>query len=386
MPHAHRTVAVERLFDGQPIISPIGDGWESGVAFNASAILVKSDHKEVYDALIGPGGKEKYPDGIVAIHYRARPKEDPGYLHTRSYVGLAVYTPTLELIRRYEEPVLSPSADEDDFDHLGCEDPRITWLDGWFWMAYCGVRKITATDPDKTWLATCCIARSRDLLNWERIGAVTGYGDAFAAHHTDPEDPDGRVGNKDGVLMPHRIDNKVYMLHRPMRGENHEFFTALAVADRPEGPYTDLGFLNGPAIMRPEYVSSWTGAGGVPIDLGNERYLSIAHTGNYLANYKREYVLDAHLYDFNKLDPLKPSCVLTARMDSFMGPETDFEVNGPFPDSVANVVFACGNYVHEGWVYIIYGGGDSFTLAARVKLDELVGELEKRENEGSTQC
>ncbi|CAN5388893.1 glycoside hydrolase family 130 protein [soil metagenome] len=381
MPFPHRTIAVERLFDGQPILSPLGTGWESGVTFNASAILVTPNHETAYAALLGEGGAEKHPNGIVAIHYRARPKEDPGFQHTRSFIGLAVYTPELELIRRYPEPVLSPSEDEDDFDYLGCEDPRVTYLDGWYWMVYCGVRKITADDPDKTWLATACIAKSRDLLTWDRIGAIIGYGDAFAADATEPEDPDGRVGNKDGVLMPDRIGGKVYLLHRPMRGDNHEFRTALALSDRPEGPYLDLGFVNGALIMSDQYVSSWTGAGGVPIPLGDERYLSIAHTGNYLENYKREYVLDAHLYDFKHLNPLKPSCILRARMDSFMGPETDFEVHGPFPDSVANVVFACGNYLYNGWVYIVYGGGDSFTLAARVRLEDLVKELEKREKE-----
>lgn len=381
MPFAHRTVAVERLFDGQPLISPQGDDWESGVAFNASAILVTPDHQEAYAALLGEGGAEKHPNGIVAIHYRARPKTDPGFQHTRSYVGLAVYTPELELIHRYPDPVVSPSPDKDDFDHLGVEDPRVTYLDGWYWMVYCGVRKIEADDPDKTWLATTCIAKSKDLLHWESIGAMVGYGDAFAAHPTEREDPDGRVGNKDGVIMPDRLDGKVLLLHRPMRGENHEFFTALAISDHPEGPYTDLGFVNGPKIMSDQYVSSWVGAGGVPIPVGDQRYLSIAHTGNYLENYKREYVLDAHLYDFKDFNPLKPSCILRARMDSFMGPETDFEVKGPFPDSVANVVFACGNYLYDGWVYIVYGGGDSFTLAARVRLDALVEELERRKNQ-----
>jgi predicted GH43/DUF377 family glycosyl hydrolase len=62
-----------------------------------------------------------------------------------------------------------------------------------------------------------------------------------------------------------------------------------------------------------------------------------------------------------------------------MGPETDFEVKGPFHDSVANVVFACGAYEYDGWLYIVYGGGDSYILAARVSFSELVGELEARE-------
>ena len=62
-----------------------------------------------------------------------------------------------------------------------------------------------------------------------------------------------------------------------------------------------------------------------------------------------------------------------------MRPETDFEVKSPFHDSVANVVFACGAYVHDGWIYMVYGGGDTYILAARVRYDELLGALESRE-------
>ena len=71
---------------------------------------------------------------------------------------------------------------------------------------------------------------------------------------------------------------------------------------------------------------------------------------------------------------------MVARMDDIMRPETDFEVHGPFPDSVANVVFACGSYVYDGWLYLVYGGGDSYILAARLRFDTLVNELEALAN------
>ena len=33
------------------------------------------------------------PNGVVAIHYRARPETDPGVPFVRSFIGLALFTP-----------------------------------------------------------------------------------------------------------------------------------------------------------------------------------------------------------------------------------------------------------------------------------------------------
>lgn len=227
-----------------------------------------------------------------------------------------------------------------------------------------------ARDPQQRWRGSVCFAKSSDLVNWEKVGAAEGTGPAFGVLGATAE-----ASNKDGVLFPDRIDGKVVLLHRPMVGLNHTWTTSLAVADAPEGPYDDLGPVHG-AKFSPEFLSSWVGAGAVPIKIGEGRYVSIEHTGNYLENSKRKYVLDAFLYDFNGWDSECPESIVAARIDDIMRPETDFEVNGPYPDSVANVVFACGAYVHDGWLYIVYGGGDSYILAARTRFDDLVTALE----------
>jgi predicted GH43/DUF377 family glycosyl hydrolase len=352
--------SIERLFDGKPVIAPTGDGWESGVTFNSAAILLTPtpENLPAIQTLLGP---DESPREIVALHYRARPKEDPGFMHTRSYVGLSVHEPDLTPIRRFEFPVIEPGG-EGEADVLGVEDPRVTYLDGAWWSVFCGVQPL-----GREWLGSVCVARSHDLVRWTKIGAVEGL--------TGPED--AAYSNKDGVLFPDRVDGKVMMLHRPMVGDIDTWKTAIASADGPEGPYTNLGPVHGPH-RTPEYLKSWTGAGAVPIKIGEGRYVSIEHTGNYMAGERRKYVLDAFLYDFNGWDPARPETLVAARLDDFMRPETDFEVNGPFPDSVGNVVFACGAYVHDGWLYLVYGGGDSFILAARLRFDELVGALEAR--------
>jgi predicted GH43/DUF377 family glycosyl hydrolase len=337
------------------------------VTFNSSAILLTATEENipVIRQLLGPDTPVR---DIVVLHYRARPKEDPSFPFTRSYVGLSIHEPDLTPIRRFESPVLSPESDFPDV--RGAEDPRVTRLDGEWWMVYCGVAPFEDPDPLKSWLANVCIAKSNDLVNWTKLGAVPG---------TSGRGP-VPVSNKDGVLFPDRIEGKVVMMHRPMHGDIDTWETAIAIADRPEGPYTDLGSVHGPDRSK-GYFKSWTGAGATPIKIGEGRYLSIEHTGNFVAGLQRKYVLDAFLYDFNDWDPTQPETLVRARIDEFMGPETDFEVKGPFAESVANVVFACGAYVYDGWLYLVYGGGDSFILGARVRYDELVDELLRREAE-----
>ncbi|RYG56549.1 MAG: hypothetical protein EON56_03940, partial [Alphaproteobacteria bacterium] len=95
MPNDQR---IERLFDGKPLISPLGESWESGVTFNTAAVHLEltPENRSTIQALLGP---DETPREIVALHYRARPARDPGFFHTRSFVGLSVHEPDLTPIR-----------------------------------------------------------------------------------------------------------------------------------------------------------------------------------------------------------------------------------------------------------------------------------------------
>ena len=369
-----QSIKIERLFGGQPLISPTELWWESGVTFNTATEFLEPcpSNLPALKALLGDDTFDNYPDGIVVLHYRARPKQDDGYPWTRSFVGMSVHDPDLNPIKRFVTPILEPGNLSHNADIQGVEDPRVTRFEGKWWMVYCGVSLTDDPRPEYAWIGTVCIARSEDLVNWVKCGPVTGDNSVFAT-----ESQLANVSNKDGVLLPDRIDGKVMLLHRPMKGEMGTWGTCIASADKPEGPYTDLGAVHG-AVQLEGAVTSWTGAGSVPIKVSDGVYVSIEHTGNYLPNKKRRYVLDAFLYDFNQWDPSRPETLVAARIDDFMRPETDFEVHGPFPDSVANVVFACGSYLHKGWLYITYGGGDSYILAARLPFAELLQALGQR--------
>jgi predicted GH43/DUF377 family glycosyl hydrolase len=85
--------------------------------------------------------------------------------------------------------------------------------------------------------------------------------------------------------------------------------------------------------------------------------------------------MGACVFNFNDFDPADPASLVESRLDHFMIPETKCEIEGPFPDSVGNVLFSCGAFERNGEIVILYGGGDTYVMAARVRKSELLNSL-----------
>ena len=71
------------------------------------------------------------------------------------------------------------------------------------------------------------------------------------------------------------------------------------------------------------------------------------------------------------------------RVEPIMTPDINngFEMSRPKHDSAGNVIFTCGSYELNGHIYIIYGGADTFTMAARIRKQELLDALENSDNQ-----
>ena len=120
-------------YAGNPILLPsLVNEWESDNVFNAAVV-------------------ER--DGLIVMLYRAQG------LDRISRIGCAVSTDGVHF-NRMKEPVFVP---EEDYEQYGVEDPRVTYLDGWYYMLYTGF------SPQGTRVA---LARSRNLIGWERMGVV----------------------------------------------------------------------------------------------------------------------------------------------------------------------------------------------------------------------
>lgn len=128
-------------------------------------------------------------DGLYHMHYRAQGTD---YV---SRIGYAVSRDGVHW-NRLQEPVFEPSS---DVDARGVEDPRITEIDGRFYMAYTASGRL-AKHPETGTPAsgiTPMYAVSDDLITWERLGPVV-----------EGED------NKDHALFPERVGGRFVTFHR----------------------------------------------------------------------------------------------------------------------------------------------------------------------------
>jgi predicted GH43/DUF377 family glycosyl hydrolase len=154
---------------GNPILQPIeAHPWESRLVFNPATI---------------------YLDGKVHILYRAMGNDNI------SRIGYATSKDGIHIDERLPAPIYEPKA---ACEKDGCEDPRITEIDGQLVMAYTALREYSHLQVYQIALTT--ITREDFLArrwNW-----------------TPRKLPFPGIRNKDAVLFPDKIGGRYAMIHR----------------------------------------------------------------------------------------------------------------------------------------------------------------------------
>ena len=261
---------------------------------------------------------------LFHMHYRAQGVD---YV---SRIGYAVSEDGVNW-NRLRRPVLEPSA---EFEARGVEDPRVTELDGRFYMAYTAYGRAGAHPEvgETPTGITPMYAVSDDLITWERIGPVVVGED-----------------NKDHALFPERVGGRLVTFHR----RPPSIWLAFSDDMRDWGSHVE--------IMRPR-PGAWDGkrigAGGPPIRT-DEGWLVIYHGYD-----------ESHVYCMGTalLDLEDPTRVLKRPRTSVLEPQETWEIKGDVP----NVVFGTANPVVDGDVYLYYGGADRVIGLATAPLDELL--------------
>lgn len=213
----------------------------------------------------------------------------------------------------------------------GLEDPRITEIDGVYYIAYKSV--------SPTGICTS-LATTTDFVTFEKQGII---------FH--PED-------LDVCIFPEKIGGQYVALHRPVP----HFLGTLNVwiAYSPDlVHWGDHRFLMG--VQPGGWESGRIGGGTVPIRT-DRGWLEIYHG----ANPQDYYCLGAVLLDLD--DPHK---VLARGLEPLMCPEAPYETVGLMPD----VVFTCGALVDGDRLSIYYGAADEVTAGADVSISEILDSL-----------
>jgi beta-1,2-mannobiose phosphorylase / 1,2-beta-oligomannan phosphorylase len=263
-------------------------------------------------------------NGLYHMHYRAQGVD---------YVSRIGYAVSRDGVRwnRLQEPVFSPSS---DIDARGVEDPRVTFLEGRFYMAYTAYGRL-AKHPEPGTPAsgiTPMLAVSDDLITWEVVGPVV-----------EGED------NKDHALFPERVGERFVTFHR----RPPSIWLAFSSDLRSWGDHVE--------ILRPR-PGSWdgkrVGAGGPPIRT-EEGWLVLYH--GY--DERHTYCMGTALLALD--DPRR---VLARPREPILEPQETWEIKGDVP----NVVFGTANPVVDGTVHLYYGAADRVVGLASAPLDALL--------------
>lgn len=253
-------------------------------------------------------------NGLFHMHYRAQGVD------FISRIGYAVSADGIHW-NRLQQPVLAPHNGREDY--RGVEDPRVTPLDGVFYMCYTAYG-INSYYP--------MIARSENLITWEDVGPVE------------------KAENKDHVLFPEKIGGRYAIFHRR---RPHVW---VAYSDDLK-TWTDHQI-----IMSPRENNDWDaesiGANGLPIKT-EHGWVMIYH------GYGEDHI---YRHSVALLDLEDPAKVINRPKGYIMEPVETWELKGDVP----NVTFSCANLVVGDELYFYYAGADRIIGLATATFSDLV--------------
>ena len=232
------------------------------------------------------------------------------------------------------EPVMVPCEKEGcfkEYEKKGIEDPRITELNGTYYIMY------TAVSPYGSLLA---LAKTTDFTNFERIALVS-----------EPE-------NKDGVLFPAKVNGKYARLDRPVAGGLGNIWISYS---------EDLitwGHSRVVMTIRDDHWDSWRiGASCQPIR--TEDGWPVIYHGAKMTAGGPIYRLGAAV-----LAADDPSKVLCRTAIPILTPREYYERVG----DVNNVVFSCGAILEDDGreLKIYYGASDTSICLGLANVNELM--------------
>ncbi|HID08551.1 MAG TPA: glycosidase [Armatimonadetes bacterium] len=257
------------------------------------------------------------------ISYRGKP-----YLTSISHLRVARSSDGIHFTVE-NQPALKPT---EPWEAYGVEDPRITCIDGTYYITYTAVSEYG--------IATA-LASTHDFWQFEKHGLIF-Y----------PE-------NRDVTIFPERIGGKYCCLHRPMPKYIGKLNMWVAYAN-------DLLHWGEFKLLMSPRENSWdserVGGGTVPIktECG---WLAIYHGANPMQGYCLGAVL---------LDIEHPERLLRRSVKPLLSPEAIYERIGFYE----RVVFSCGAVCDDmGNLWLYYGAADRVVSGARVKMSELLDAL-----------
>jgi len=300
-------------FKANPILEPIQNhNWESKAVFNP-AIIVENE--------------------ITYIIYRALSDDNT------STLGCVISRDGTTIDKRLTGPVYVPRKDwemkKQPGNLSGCEDPRITKINDRFYMCYTAYDGISNPKVALTSIKVADFVNQN--FNWAEPVIIS----------------DPNIDDKDGCLLPEKINGQFVFFHRPNGKDIH-----LDYVD-------DLNFINNFHLKNEHKLkfnkNEWFGAKvgiACPPFKTEKGWLLLFHGVSAVDNeYRLGYMI---------LDSYNPTKVLGIGEFPILEASEKYEKFG----LVNNVVFSCGASLKNNELLVYYGGADKVVCLARGYLDK----------------
>jgi predicted GH43/DUF377 family glycosyl hydrolase len=314
-----------RRSEENPILIPFSENeWEADGAFNGCP---------VHD-----GGK-------IHFVYRAvsPPQNINGFELPVSTVGYALSSDGIHFKNRHQ--FIKPDS---EWDKFGCEDPRVTKMNGKFYIFYTALSNFPfCADCIKVGLAI-----TTDFKKIKEKHSVTPFNAKAMSLFPD------KVAGRYAVVLSVNTDLP------PTR-------IAVAYFDREEQMWSPTywegwySLLNDNIIPLQRSPRDHIEAGAPPIKTKYGWLLIYSYIQNYFSP-PAVFGIEAALLDINN-----PQRIIARTDKPLLVPQEEYEKYGKVP----NIVFPTGAIVKEGTLYIYYGAADTTCAVASCKLETLLEDM-----------
>lgn len=305
--------------DENPILIPVRENsWEAFAVFNPSVVK---------------------KDGKYYMLYRAMSSSDFLRRQYSSYscIGIAESKDGIHFLerRRFIYP-------ERDWERFGCEDPRVVYLDGKYYIFYTAISALPPTAAS----IKVGVAISRDLKTLDGKYLVTPF------------------NAKAMTLFPRRIKGKIHAILTVNTDTPPAYIAIAQLSDYPELWYSELEkwyenlkdhvLTPDPRRSKLDHIE----VGATPIEVEDGWLLIYSYIQNYFSpTEERIFGVEALL-----LDKEDPRLIIEKTDYPFMVPEEVYEVYGHVP----KVVFPTSAILEDGQIRLYYGAADTLCCCSTI--------------------
>ncbi len=324
-----------------PILSPRSHLlWEKEGTFNPAAILLDEKIHLLYRAVGG--------DGISRIGY-AVSNDGINFGRNEPYPIFSIENfRNLKKEKMIYSPIMYPSGGS----FGGCEDPRLTNIDGVVHMTF------NAFDGWNFIRVGLTMIDEKDFVNkkWAKWSKPTLISPPNEIH-------------KNWVLFPEKINNRFAVLHSISPKIEIEYRNDLKTIGVSE-PFINSRIAGQRYEDKKTWESRVRGAGPPPLKT-DKGWILLYHANQDIEPHK--YKLGIKLLDLQ--DPTK---ILASGIFPILEPDTWYE-----NDWKPGIIYACGAIIkkdnNRDSLYVYYGGGDKHVCVAYTDLETLLSWLIKNE-------